>query len=91
MEVDYHRYEGSKSTCHEWTSRDKVENYKEDIIVEKEELIRKKEMENKEILREEEKNTKISSPQYESELWKAIEVNNKLQLDFDEQQDDTKY
>ena len=43
--------EACKSTCHEWTSKDEVENYKEDIVVEKEELIMKKEMENKEILR----------------------------------------
>ena len=40
---------------------------KEDIVVEKEELTMNKEMENKEILREE-KNTNISSPQYESGL-----------------------
>ena len=50
---------------YEWTSKDKVENYKEDIVVEKEELVMKKKMENNEILRE---NTKISSPQYENEL-----------------------
>ena len=31
-----------------------------------------------------EKNTKISSPQYESDLWKAIEVNNELKLNVDE-------
>ena len=50
--VDNHIYEGCKSTCHEWTSKDELKNYKEDIVVEKEELIMKKEMENKEILRE---------------------------------------
>ena len=88
-EVDNHMYEACKSTCHEWTSKDEVENYKEDIVVEKEELIMKKEMENKEILRK--KHTKISSLQFKSELWKAIEVNNELELNVDEQQDDTKH
>ena len=43
-----------------------VENYKEDIVDEKEEIIKKKDMENKEIMRE--KNMKIISPQYENEL-----------------------
>ena len=33
-------------TCHECTSKDEVEHYKEDIGVEKEELIIKKNMEN---------------------------------------------
>ena len=60
--------------------KDEVENYKEDIGGEKEELIMKKEMANKEILR---KNTKVSSPQYESELWKTNEVNNELKLNVD--------
>ena len=45
--------------------------------------------ENKEIWR---KNTHTkSSPQYESELWKAIEVNNELKLDVDKQQNTIKY
>ena len=46
-EVDNHMYEACKLTCYEWTSKDKVENYKEDIDVEKEELIMKKEMKDK--------------------------------------------
>ena len=41
-EVDTHMYEACKSTCHEWTSKGEVENYKEDTIVEKEEQIMKK-------------------------------------------------
>ena len=49
-------FEACKSTCHELTSKDEVEKYKEDIVVEKEELIIKKEMENKEILREKHEN-----------------------------------
>ena len=60
MEVDNPMYEAFKSTCHDSTSKDEVENYKYDINVEKEALIMKKEMENKEILR---KSTKILSPQ----------------------------
>ena len=39
----------------------------------------------------ERKNTKISSPQYESELWKAIEVNIELKINVDEQQDYIKH
>ena len=64
-EVDNHMYEACKSTCHELTSKGEVEHYKECIVVEKEELIIKKDMENKEIIRE---NMKISSPLYEIEL-----------------------
>ena len=46
-------------------------------------------MENKEILRR--KKHKNGSQQYESELWKAIEVNNELKLNVDEQQHDIKH
>ena len=56
-EVDNPIYEAWESTCHECTSKDEVGNLKEDIVVEKEELIMKKEMENKEIWRRR-KNTK---------------------------------
>ena len=35
------------ANCHEF--QDKVENYKEDIVVEKEELVMKKDLKNKEI------------------------------------------
>ena len=59
----------------------------EDIVVKKEELIIKKEMENKEILRE---RKKISSPQDESKLWMAIKVNNELYLNVAGQPDDIK-
>ena len=45
----------------------------------------KKDMGNKEIMREKE-NMKIGSPQYESSE-KAIEVDNELRLNVDEQQD----
>ena len=65
--------------------KNEVENYKEDIVVDKEELIMKKEMKNKEILRN---TTKISCPQNEREFWKAIEVNDELKLNVDEQKDD---
>ena len=61
---------------------------KTDIVIANKELIMKKEIENKEILRN---NTKISSPPYKSELWKAINVNNKLKLTVDEQQGDIKH
>ena len=38
--------EAGGSTCHECTSKDGFENYTEDIVVEKEELIMKKDMGN---------------------------------------------
>ena len=46
-------YEASKSTCHDWdwTSKDEVENYKEEIFVEKDKFIAKKQIENKDIFR----------------------------------------
>ena len=53
-------YEAFKSACHDSTSKDEVEIYKEDIIVKMEALIMMKEMENKKILRT---NTKIFSTQ----------------------------
>ena len=58
-------YEACETTCHECTSKDKAENYKEDIVVEMEEIFIKKDMENKEIMR---KNMKISNPQCENEI-----------------------
>ena len=64
-EVDNHMYKVRESTCHGCTSKDEVENYKEDSVVEKEQLIMKYEnMENKELMREK---IKIS-PRYEREL-----------------------
>ena len=56
-----------ESTCHEFSTKDEVEN---DRIVEKKDLILKKDMEHKEIMRERE-NLKIGSPQYEREFWKG--------------------
>ena len=41
-----------ESTCHECTLKDEVGHYKKDIVVEKEKLIIKKYMKNKEIMRE---------------------------------------
>ena len=50
--------------CFEWTSKDHVRNGKEGIAVEREELIMKKDMKYKEILR---KNIyKKNSPPYET-------------------------
>ena len=79
-------YEACESTCHECSAKDEVENGKEDSFVQKADLIMKKDMGNKEIMREKE-NMKIGSPQYESSE-KAIEVDNELRLNVDEQQDD---
>ena len=51
-EVDNYIYEACESTCQEFTSKDEVESYREDIVVEKEELIEQKDMENKDIMRQ---------------------------------------
>ena len=50
-EVGNQMYKACESTCHECTSKDEVENYKNYIVVEKKELIMKKDMDNKEIIR----------------------------------------
>ena len=50
-EEDNYMYEACDSTCNECTSKYEVENPKEGIVVEKEELIKNKEMENKEKIR----------------------------------------
>ena len=44
--------EACESTWHECTLKDEVEHCKEDNVVEKEELIMKRDMENKEIMRD---------------------------------------
>ena len=44
-------YEACKSMCHVWTSTYEVKNYKDNIVVEKEELVMKKERDKKEIMR----------------------------------------
>ena len=49
-EVESHMHEAFELTCHECTSKDEVKRYKEDIVVEKEELIMKK-MENRKKIR----------------------------------------
>ena len=66
-EVDNHIYEVRESTCHKCSTKDEVENDNEDSVVEKADLIIKKDMEHKEITREKE-NLKIGSPQYEREF-----------------------
>ena len=45
-------FQACESTCHECTSKDEVNNYKEYIVVEKEELIMKKAMKIKEKIKE---------------------------------------
>ena len=55
-----------ESICHECSARDEVENYKEDSVDDKADLIIKKGMEHKEIIRRRKKeNLKIGSLQYE--------------------------
>ena len=60
-------YEACESTCHECSAKDEVENGKEDSFVQKADLIMKKDMGRKEIMREKE-NMKIGNPQYEREF-----------------------
>ena len=63
-----------------WTSTYEVKNYKENIVVEKEELAMKKERDKKEIMR----NPKNKQSTVCNLIVKGIEVNN---LKVDEQQD----
>ena len=86
--IDNGIYEACESTCHECSAKDKLENDIEDSVVEDADLFKKKDMENKKIMREKE-NMKIGSPQYESSE-KAIEVDNEFRLNVDEQKDDKK-
>ena len=60
------------------------------IVVEKEEIIMKKDMDNKEIMRER-KNMTITVHSLKVFYEKAIEVNNELKLNVDEQEDDIKH
>ena len=60
-------YEVCESTWYEGSTKDEVENDKEDSVVEKADLIIKKDMEHKEITREKE-NLKIRSPHYKREF-----------------------
>ena len=62
--------EAGGSTCHECTSRNEFEKRKKKIIVAKEQLIIKKDKENKEMKKNKFKTTKIWQ-QYESELLKG--------------------
>ena len=59
-------HEVCESNWHECTSKGEVEKYKEEIVVENDELTKKTDMKNKEKIW---KNMKISHSQYESELW----------------------
>ena len=69
-------------TCHEWTSKDEVENYNEDIFVEKEELSMKKEMKDKKYWEKHEKKAVHSMKvNYEMPLKWIM-----LKLNVDEQQ-----
>ena len=64
--VDNHIDEACETICHECSAKDKVENDKEDIVVEDADLFMQ-DMENKKILREKE-NMKIGSPQYKRDF-----------------------
>ena len=55
---------------HEGSTKYEVKNDKEDSVVEKGDLITKKDMEHKDLTREKEK-LKVGSPQYEREFWKV--------------------
>ena len=66
----------------------RLKKNKEDIVFDKEKLIMKKEMEKKEILRE--RKDKKNSPQYKSELWKAIEANTEFNVNNYELQGEIK-
>ena len=74
-----------ESTCHECTSTDTLEHYKEDVVVAKEELIMKKDVKNKEIMREKKQGNKKKVFHSMKAIYeKAIEVNNELKVNVDE-------
>ena len=54
-EVDNHIYEVCESNCYECNTKDGVENYKEKSVVGKADLIIKKDMKPKEMIREKRK------------------------------------
>ena len=54
-EVDNHIYEVCESNCYECNTKDEVENYKEKSVVGKADLIIKKDMKPKEMIREKRK------------------------------------
>ena len=60
-EVDNHIYEVCKSNCYECNTKYKVENYKENSVVEKADLIINKDMKHKEMMREKRKYEKWES------------------------------
>ena len=62
--VDNRIYEAYESTSHECSAKDKVEN---NSVVEDADLFKKKDMEDKKIMREIE-NMKIGSPQYKRDF-----------------------
>ena len=65
-----HIYEACESTCQKCSAKDKVENDKEDSVVEGSDLFMKEDLKKNKIMRDKE-NIKIASPQYERELWKG--------------------
>ena len=56
--------EACESTCLECTPIDQVESYKEEIVIKKEDLIFKKDMESKEIMIEKKHENKQSTVKY---------------------------
>ena len=54
-EGDNHIYEACEYTCHECSDKDKVENDQKYEVVEKADFIMKKDMENRELIRENQK------------------------------------
>ena len=84
-------FEACESTCHESTSKEEVENHKEWIVVEKEELIIKKNIENQgnNVKKTGKKACHVNSMKVNYE--KAIKVNNEFMVNVDEQQDDIKH
>ena len=62
-EVDNHVQEFFESNCYECNTKDEVDTYKEKSVVEKADLIIKKDMKHQEMMRE--KENKCESLQYE--------------------------
>ena len=86
IKIDTHIYEVCESTCHECSTKDEVKNDKKKSIVEKADLILKKDMEHKKITRK--RNLKLVVHSMKESSEKAMEIYIELRLNVDEQQDD---
>ena len=83
--------EACEQICHECPLKGEVENYKEDIVVEKKDSILKIILENKELMKKKYQNQQNVFHTIKVNNGMAIQVNNELKKKVDDQQVDTKH